>query len=290
MQWLDDMNRALDYIENNLQEKTNYEKIAQIACCSVYHFQRMFTFITGITLSEYIRRRKMTMAAFELQNSDIKVIDIALNYGYESPEAFTRAFQNLHGITPTAARIKGSNIKAYPRISFQITIKGASEMNYKIVEKEAFQVYGIEGIFDTKDDEQLQAIPEFWLEKLRNGECEKLIKSAGYPSVINSVCQYRKMEGTFFPYMLCLMKTPLSNTGGYTVVDVPKATWAVFVNEAHEIEGTSKAIQDLIARVYTDWLPTASYEVIEGYEFEMYYTDMNGKCYEETWLRVIPKK
>ena len=163
-------------------------------------------------------------------------------------------------------------------------------MNYKIVEKEAFQVYGIEGIFDTKDDEQLKAIPEFWLEKLKNGECEKLIKSAGYPSVINSVCQYRKMEGTFFPYMLCLMKTPLSNTGGYTVVDVPKATWAVFVNEAHEIEGTSKAIQDLIARVYTDWLPTASYEVIEGYEFEMYYTDMKGKCYEETWLRVIPKK
>ena len=163
-------------------------------------------------------------------------------------------------------------------------------MNYKIVEKEAFQVYGIEGIFDTKDDEQLKAIPEFWLEKLKNGECEKLIKSAGYPSVINSVCQYRKMEGTFFPYMLCVMKTPLSNTEGYTVVDVPKATWAVFVNEPHEIEDTSKAIQDLIARVYTDWLPTASYEVIEGYEFEMYYTDMKGKCYEETWLRVIPKK
>ncbi|MGG7165347.1 AraC family transcriptional regulator [Clostridium ihumii] len=289
MQYLNDMNRALDYIENNLQGKTDYEKIAQIACCSVYHFQRIFTFITGITLSEYIRRRKMTLAAFELQNSTIKVIDIALTYGYESPEAFTRAFQNLHGITPTAARSKGVSIKAFPRISFQISIKGVSEMNYKIVEKEAFQVYGIEGIFDTKDGGNLKAIPEFWLEKLNNGECANLVKSSGYPSTVNSLCQYRKMDGTIFPYMLCVMKTPLSNTAGYTVVDIPKSTWAIFVNEPHNIEDTSKAIQDLIARVYTDWLPTSNYELVEGYEFEMYYSDFNGKCYEETWVRVVPK-
>lgn len=293
MKWLDDMNQALDYIENHLHEKTDYEKIAKLACSSVYHVQRVFTFITDVTLSEYIRRRKMTLAAFELQNSNNKVIDIALNYGYESPEAFARAFQSLHGITPTAARCKGANIKAFPRISFQISVKGVSEMNYKIVEKEAFQVYGIEGIFDTKDGENLQDIPKFWLEKLKNGDCSRLEKSCGYPSYVNSVCQYRKMDGTVFPYMMCVMKTPLSNTEGYTVVDIPQATWAVFVNELHRIDETSNKIQELIARVYTDWLLTSNYEIVEGYEFEMYYSTFNGSSYEnyeEVWYRVIPKK
>ena len=149
MKYLDDMNCAMDYIEANLHGKTDYEKIAQIACCSVYHFQRIFTFMTDVTLSEYIRRRKMTMAAFELQSSGIKIVDLAFSYGYESPEAFARAFQGIHGITPTAARSLGADIKAFPRISFQISIKGASAMNYKIVEKEAFQVYGIEEVFET---------------------------------------------------------------------------------------------------------------------------------------------
>lgn len=284
------MNRAIEYIENNLCEKTNYEKIAQIACSSVYHFQRMFTFMTGLTLCEYIRRRKMTMAAFELQNSDIRIIDLALNYGYESPEAFTRAFQSLHGITPTAARGQGANIKAFPRISFQVSVKGVEEMNYKIVEKEEFQVYGIEEIFDTKNGENLNEIPEFWLKNIKNGECEKLAKSSGCMSMVNSVCGYRETGGTTFPYMLCVMKTPLSSTEGYAVVDVPKATWAIFVNEPHAIEDTSNEVQKLASRVYTDWLPTAAYELIQGYEFEIYYSDHKGKYYEELWFRVIPKK
>lgn len=288
MKYLDEMNLAMDYIEDNLQGKTDYEKIAQIACCSVYHFQRMFTFMTDITLSEYIRRRKMTMAAFELQSSNIKVIDLAYRYGYESPEAFARAFQGIHGITPTAARSLGEDIKAFPRISFQISIKGASAMNYKIVEKEAFQVYGIEEVFETINGENLKKIPEFWLEKLSNKECAKLVKSAGYPSVVNAVCGYRKIEGTKFPYMLCVMKTPLSDTTGYTVVDIPKATWAVFENEPHSIEETSAALQELGSRIYTDWLPTANYELVEGYDFEMYYSDFD-KYREEIWIRVDPK-
>lgn len=290
MKCIDDMNRAMDYIENNLCEKTNYEKIAQIACSSVYHFQRMFTFMTDLTLSEYVRRRKMTMAAFELQNSDIRIIDLALNYGYESPEAFARAFQSLHGITPTAARGQGANIKAFPRISFQVSVKGVEEMNYKIVEKEEFQVYGIEGIFDTKNDENLNEIPEFWLKNIKNGECEKLAKSSGCMSMVNSVCGYRETGGTTFPYMLCVMKTPLNSTEGYTVVDVPKATWAIFVNEPHSIEDTSNEVQKLASRVYTEWLPTAAYELIQGYEFEIYYSQHQGKYYEELWFRVIPKK
>lgn len=287
MKMLEDMNRAIDYIENNIQEKPNYEKIAQIACCSVYHFQRMFTFMTDLTLSEYIRRRKMTMAAFELQNNEIKVIDLALKYGYESPEAFSRAFQSLLGITPTAARSLGVNIKAFPRISFQLSVKGVVEMNYKIVEKEAFQVYGIERIFEANKDsnENSKKIQQFWIEKVNSGECESLAKSSGYSCTVNSVCGYEKLDGTKYPYMLCVLKESTSNTDGYKVIDIPKSTWAVFANEPHSIEDTSKAIKELVSRIYTEWLPTSRYELIEGYEFEMYYTTEEGKYYEEVWIR-----
>lgn len=290
MDWLDNMNNAIDYIENHLQDKMDYEKVAQAAYCSVYHFQRMFTFITNIPLSEYVRRRKMTIAAFELQNSDIKIVDLALKYGYDSPESFTRAFQLLHGVTPTSARRLGTDIKAYPRISFQLTIKGVSEMNYKIVEKNAFEVYGIERIFDTKDGENLKEIPVFWTELMKNGEFEKLKKSANYPSAVNAICGYRDMAGTKFPYMICCLKTPLSDTSGYTLVDVPSATWAVFVNEPHNIESTSKETQALSSRIYTDWLPTSNYDIVPGYDFEMYYDTIDGRCYEEIWYRVKPKK
>jgi AraC family transcriptional regulator len=156
--------------------------IAKKACCSPYHFQRMFTFMTDMTLSEYIRRRKMTMAAFELINQDTKIIDLAYKFGYESPEALTRAFQNQHGITPSSARKLGVHIKSYPRVSFQLTVKGVFEMEYKIIKKPAFQVYGIERIFDTKDGENLTAIPAFWMEQMQNGAYEALRQSTICPS------------------------------------------------------------------------------------------------------------
>jgi AraC family transcriptional regulator len=296
MEWLEHMNNAIDYIENNLNEKIDNNKIAKIACCSVFHFQRMFSFIANVSLAEYIRRRRMTLAAFELQNSSIKVIDIALKYGYESPEAFARAFQLLHGISPTMARKFGVNIKAFPRISFQITIKGDSEMNYRIELKESFQVYGIEGIFDTKDGINLKEIPEFWSKLIKNGECDKLAASTGIrmkPSglcPVNAVCDYRPMDGTTFTYMLCAMKTDQCATTGYTVVDVPASMWAIFTNEPHTIEETSNETQKLIKRVYTDWLPTSNYKKVDGYEFELYYQNEDGTCYEETWIRVVPNK
>lgn len=297
MEWLDHMNEAISYLEDNITDKIDYSQVAKIACCSVYHFHRMFSYMANISLAEYVRRRRMTLAAFELQNSNIKVIDLALKYGYDSPEAFTRAFQLLHGVTPSQARKKGVSIKAYPRISFQITIKGDSEMNYKIEQKDACEVYGIERIFDLKDGENLKAIPSFWLEMLNNGEIEKLEASTGEVHTeqtsglcgVNAICDYEDMEGTEFPYMLCAMKTDKSKTNGYKVVKVPSATWAIFRNEPHPIEETSMAVQTLNRRVYTDWLPTSNYKKIDGYELEVYYSDNNNMYYEETWIRVVPQ-
>lgn len=125
MEWLDRMNDAIEYIESHIQEKVDFAEAANIACCSLARFQRMFSFVTDGTPAEYVRCRKMSLSAYELSHSDIKVVDLAMKYGYESPEAFTRAFQAFHGVPPTSARKLGIHTE-YPRISFQITINGGN--------------------------------------------------------------------------------------------------------------------------------------------------------------------
>lgn len=296
MDLLKKMNDALSYIENNLLSDIDYSKASKLACCSVYNFQRMFSFITDVPLSEYIRRRRLTLAAFELQNSNIKVIDLALKYCYESPEAFTRAFQSIHGVTPTSARNMGVELKAYPRLSFHISIKGDVEMSYRIEKKEAFTIFGLEGIFTTEGGKNLKQIPEFWSEAMENGTINKITDATGENwnnqhglCPVNAVCDYREIGGSEFPYMLCALKTPKSMTEGFTEVQVPAATWAIFTSRDYNIEETATATQELIKRVYTEWLPTAGYEKIDGYEFEMYYSKENGKNYTETWIRVAKK-
>ena len=129
------MKDAIDYLEKNITEKLEIEEVAKIAFSSSFHFQRMFHMLMGVTVSEYLRRRRLTLAAQELQSSNIKVIDVALKYGYETPEAFTKAFKRLHGISPMSAREEGASLKAYPKLTLHISIKGDKDMDYKILSK-----------------------------------------------------------------------------------------------------------------------------------------------------------
>ncbi|WP_269474731.1 AraC family transcriptional regulator [Paenibacillus sp. URB8-2] len=270
----------------------NFNTAAGISCCSVYHFQRMFSFMTEIPLSEYIRRRRLTLAAFELQQSEIKVIDLALKYGYESPEAFTRAFQKIHGVTPTLARQKGIYLKSYPRLSFHITIRGEEEMNYKIIEKEGFTVFGVEEIFSIENGENLRCIPQMWERLLSDGTVERIGQASGrvwnkFSSGImpvNAVMCHREEKANRFPYMICgfMPESGHLNTEDYTVVDIPTLTWAVFTTEvAH--------IQILWKRIYTEWFPISSYEPLSGPQLEMYGVAEGGKRYCEVWIPVAHK-
>lgn len=142
MEWIERLNKAIIYMEEHLTGEIDYEETARIACCSTYHFQRMFTYMTNVPISEYIRRRRMSLAAVDLCSSDEKIIDIALKYGYASPTAFNRAFQSVHGIAPSAARKDGCMLKSYPPLSFKITVKGVEEMNYRIEEKGPIRIIG----------------------------------------------------------------------------------------------------------------------------------------------------
>ncbi len=122
MEWIERLNNAINYIEEHLTEEVDYNQIAAVACCSTYHFQRMFAYMANVSLSEYIRRRRMTLAAVDLQGADEKIIDVALKYGYTSPTAFNRAFKNIHGVAPSLVKKGGVTLRAYPPISFKITI------------------------------------------------------------------------------------------------------------------------------------------------------------------------
>jgi len=304
LDWLTRMKAALAYIEENLTDEIDHAVIAKIACCSSYNFRRTFSFITGISLSEYIRRRRLTLAALELQSGDVKVIDLAMKYGYDSPVSFSRAFQALHGVTPTDARADGVALKAYPRISFQISIKGEKEMDYRIERVDGFQVFGIEGIFkeevgfptamsENKDVSTLRKPSDLWEECLENGSHEKLETSAGgLPSFVgkdlskvHAICDYRETKEGTFPYMLCAFDTPNSNTEGYTVVNVPAHTWAIFPSGKVKWDDFGEAIGTMYKRFFTEWLPTSEYEQVGSLDMELYGGD-DEYGYVELWFAV----
>lgn len=142
MDFIGKLQSAVDYMEEKLCDDIDFEKAARLAACFLYHFQRMFSYIAGISLSDYVRRRRMTLAAFDLQHTGLRMIDLAVKYGYDSQSSFTRAFHLLHGVTPTRAREGGVRITVYPRLSFQIIIKGAESMQYRIEKTEPYQVFG----------------------------------------------------------------------------------------------------------------------------------------------------
>lgn len=283
MKWLENMNNAIEYIEENLNNKMDYEKISRVAYCSTYHFQRTFTFMTNITLSEYVRRRKMTEAALELKNSKVKVIDLALNYGYESPEAFSRAFKSMHGVSPTIARRAEVNVKSYPRISFRITIKGDVEMNYRIEEKEEFEVFGVSTEINNIGEKPYIEIPQFWKKCIEDGTIEKLRMDSGVSeeTQVHSTLYNRREDK--FSYMICYHMPDKEIPSDYKRLTVPSGTWAIFTTGVCN-DGECD-IQSIWKRM-SEWFANSSYEIVEGPEFEMTYYRGNNKYEQEVWIPV----
>jgi AraC family transcriptional regulator len=284
MEWVERMNNAIHYIEERLEGQIDYQAAARIACCSVHHFLRMFSFMAEVPLSEYIRRRRLTLAAFDLQSSDIKVIEVAHKYGYDSPEAFARAFAQLHGATPTSARHAGTKLKAYSRISFQISIKGAAEMNYRIEDLAGFAIVGAQESVD--HHHVFEKVPALWEKAASEGLFERLweIRAEASPLIgILGVCA----DGDFgrsesFYYMLSIVSNE-APTEGMTRREFPAATWAVF-----EAEGGPEGIAELWKRLYTDWLPVSGYELAYLPAIERYLPPEENR--NELWVAVEPKK
>jgi AraC family transcriptional regulator len=240
----------------------------------------MFSFISGVALSEYIRRRRLTMAAVELQNKNTKIIDIALKYGYESPEAFSRAFKSMHNVTPTAVHNMGVTLKAYPRMTFYVSIKGGIEMNYRIEQKEAFEMFGVVGKIQADSQEKaFVEVPKFCIECDENGSVDRMNALLGRsPDTMLHAALFDYTENSF-KYMICQYVTDnIIIPKEFEMLSVPALTWAVFPAEDCDMP---KVWQ----RIYTEWFPTVEFEQKEGPHFEMYYGNADN-ARGEVWIPV----
>lgn len=285
MEWLQRLNESIRYIEENLAGEIDYGQAAKIACCSMFHYQRMFAYIAGIPLSEYIRRRRMTAAAFDLQSGGIKVIDAALKYGYDSPTAFNRAFQSVHGVSPSMAREEGIILKAFPRISFTISIKGEAEMNYRIEKRNAFKIIGAKEHFDMSLEESFQNVPMFWQKTVQSGAVPKILAAMDrepYGLLGVSTC----MNGRDFDYYIAVASSQPAKEG-MAEYEVPACTWAIF----DCVGPMPYAVQELQKRVVTEWLPTSGYEYADAPDIEVYPDgDQQSADYRcQVWLPITKK-
>lgn len=278
MEWIDRLNRAVEYLEGHL-ECPDLGEAAKIACCSPYHFQRMFSLLAGAPLSEYIRRRKMSRAAVDLQDGE-KIVDTALKYGYSSPTAFNRAFQAVHGLPPSAAKAPGAALKSYPPLRFAITVQGVEEMEYRIEKKGPFRILGVSAPLQKDMEENFKCVPQLWGRAAADGAIPRLAALMdGEPKGLLGVCD--GMDSSRY-YIAVASSAPVGE--GLEEYTVPAFTWAVFPGKGEN----AAAVQALERRVVTEWLPTSGYEYAEGPDVEVY---LDSDCTQfEVWIPVVKAK
>ena len=279
MEWIERLNKTISYIEEHLTEEISYDELAHIACCSSYHYQRIFAYMAGIPLSEYIRRRRMSLAAIDLQNGNEKIIDIGMKYGYASPTAFNRAFQSVHGIAPSIAKKGGTTIKSYPPISFKLTVKGVEELSYRIETKDSFRIVGASFPLDKEIENNFIAVPQMWQNAAINGTFEKITPLMNNPpmGVLGvSVCN-NKEEWQYF----IAVSSSIDTDNSLDEYIIPACTWAIFSGI-----GTGISIQELERRIITEWLPTSGYEYDNAPDMEVYLNPDPNNMQYEVWIPI----
>lgn len=270
MEWTERMQSALDYIEAHLTDEIRTEDVAAQAYVSAFHFQRMFSALCGMTVGEYIRFRRLTLAGEELSRGDVKVIDAAVKYGYDSPDSFARAFARFHGVLPSAAREKGVRLNAFAPLKIRTILEGGNMLEYKIVEKAAFTVVGVSRRFS--GETAYRDIPVFWDEHM-NGPM------AGKISGTYALCMDNEPDS--FEYMIADACSPQQEISeGCRLHTVPAGTWAVFPCRGELPE----ALQSVNTRIWQEWLPGCrEYRMGGNYNIEYYA----GSDYSEIWVPVV---
>lgn len=281
MEWIEKLNNAVNYIEENLTTEVNYEKLGKIACCSTYHFQRMFTYMAGIPLSEYIRRRKMSLAAVDLQSGHEKIIDVAAKFGYSSPTAFNRAFKSIHGIAPSSVKNEGVLVKSFPPITFQVTVKGVEEINYRIETKSDFRIIGLSQPLNKNIEDNFLIVPKMWQSASVDGTIQELAGLMNSnPKGLLGVSACNNEEE--WKYFIAVSSTV--ETQKFEDYRIPAATWAIFSGS-----GTNRTIQELEKRIITEWLPTSGYEYANAPDIEVYLTPDPQNAQYEVWIPITKK-
>ncbi len=287
MDWIRSFQRSIDYIEENITEPLDIGGIARQMNISPFYYQKIFSIICGFSVGEYIRNRRLALAGSELARSDEKIIEIALKYGYDTPEGFTRAFVKFHGVSPSAAK-KGAPIRSYARLSVTITMKGGSVMDYKVVKKEAFKVIEKKVTCSVSEDSNVE-LPKFWERCHSDGTVKKLLELTSDKTDIFGICYAHTQEKnqTFDYSIAAKIDENAEILSGFTANVIPARTWIVF-----ECTGAMPdAIQLLWHRICTEFFPSSSYEPTYEMDIEAYKDgDMSSPDYRsEIWVPVKDK-
>lgn len=291
MDWITGISKAIDYIEEHITEPTDYARAAKEACSSPFNFQRVFALLCGYTLGDYVRMRRLTLAGEELLSTDAKVIDVALKYGYDSPESFSRAFTRFRGVSPSAVR-KGAAIRSFSRICVKLILTGGSIMEYRIEKKQAAKIICRRREFTKPgDDYTNREIPEFWNECGRDGSIQKLcgyIKDSAQFKGLLGVCFSTEMTDSGFPYGIDAEYDGESDPQDFEIVEIPAYTYAVFTVRGRMPD----AFRETYRKICTEFFPQSGYEYGNGVEIEAYPSaDVQNPDYTcEIWIAVKPKK
>lgn len=291
MDWITGISKAIDYIEEHITEPTDYARAAKEACSSPFNFQRVFALLCGYTLGDYVRMRRLTLAGEELLSTDAKVIDVALKYGYDSPESFSRAFARFHGVSPSAVR-KGAAIRSFSRICVKLILTGGSIMEYRIEKKQAAKIICRRREFTKPgDDYTNREIPEFWNECGRDGSIQKLcgyIKDSAQFKGLLGVCFSTEMTDSGFPYGIGAEYDGESDPQDFEIMEIPAYTYAVFTVRGRMPD----AFRETYRKICTEFFPQSGYEYGNGVEIEVYPSaDVQNPDYTcEIWIAVKPKK
>ncbi|MGY3336965.1 AraC family transcriptional regulator [Streptomyces filamentosus] len=261
---LDGLNRALDHVEARLDGDLDPAALARIAATSEYHFRRLFSALAGMPLSEYVRRRRLTVAGAEVLAGERTLLEIAVRYGYGSGEAFARAFRAFHGVGPGEARRTGAALTAQPRMSFRLVVEGNSSMRYRTVTRDAFRIVGDRARVPLVHQGENPAIAA----QIRGLGQEALGRlaalSAGEPTGLVSAVVHlsdSREEGVELDHWYGAVAEDRAPEP-YETLDVPAGTWAVFENEGPY----PQALQHLWRDVFTEWFPSNPYESRPGPE------------------------
>lgn len=285
MGWLESLQKTIDYMEENLLEPIRIEEIARQANTSVSHFQRLFNVLTDCSVGEYIRRRRLTLAAHEISKCDHKIIDLAYKYGYETPEAFTKAFRRQHGITPSEARGFSGELTTYNRLVIQVNLKGADPMKVRMMERDGFQIAGIKQEFSCVNGENLAGIPKMWDEVNENGIDDLLFDiNAGQIQGVLGVCvDVPSEKGPSIEYWIATEFEGAAPERLMTM-DIPAAKWAIF-----EVIGPMPhAMQDMWKKILSEWFPSSGFEHTTTPAMEVYSSGnpSDPDYISEIWISV----
>ncbi len=287
MDWITGLQRAIDYVEENITEPIDYEEAAKRAYSSSFHFQRVFSIICGCTLGDYIRFRRLSLAGRELAAGDAKVIDVALKYGYDTPESFSRAFMRFHGVSPSQAK-KGAPLKSFSRLSVKLILCGGKIMDYRIEKKEAFKVVVRKKNFPKQMEITNKEVPEFWTQCHGDGTIGKLI---GYiPKAdefgLMGISLYDR-NATDFAYGIGARYSGGEITdNALSIETIPAQTYVVFKC----VGKMPEAFQEMYRYICTEFFPTSEYQPC-GVEIEAYPSDdvQNPDYTCELWIAVEKK-